>query len=188
MVRARWATRTGEWADRLNGLPKYVVSATLDEPKWGNSTVLKGDVVSEVAALKERLDGEIVVYASYQLGHTLLEHELVDELRVTVFPVVLGTGERLFCETSDKKAMRLLGSRIVGVGLVLYTYEPSGASSAGQLAGVARLAGRAGLDAAAELGQPRVAPLEGPPALDPPGGARRLPGGGVAAALHELAG
>jgi len=120
---ARWAARTGEWADRLNGLPKYVVSATLDEPKWGNSTVLKGDVVSEVAALKERLDGEIVVYASYQLGRTLLEHDLVDELRLTVFPVALGTGERLFGETSDKKAVRLLSTRIVGVGLVLYIYE-----------------------------------------------------------------
>ena len=119
----RWAARTGEWADRLNGLPKYVVSATLEEAKWGNSTVLKGDVVSEVAALKERLDGEILVYASYRLGRTLLEHDLVDELRLTVFPVALGTGERLFGETSDKKAMRLLGTRIVGAGLVLYTYE-----------------------------------------------------------------
>ena len=120
---ARWAARTGEWADRLNGLPKYVVSSTLEAAKWGNSTVLKGDVVSEVAALKERLDGEIVVYASYQLGRTLLEHDLVDELRVTVFPVALGTGERLFGETGDKKAMRLLGTRMVGAGLVLYTYE-----------------------------------------------------------------
>jgi len=120
---ARWASRSGEWADRLNGLPKYVVSATLDEPKWGNSTVLKGDVVTEVAALKERLDGEILVYASYQLGRTLLEHDLVDELRLTVFPVALGTGERLFGETSDKKGMRLLGARMVGEGLVLYTYE-----------------------------------------------------------------
>src|ERR1700727_3897023 len=113
---------SGKGADRLNGLPKYVVSATLDEPKWGNSTVLKGDVVREVSALKERVDGEILVYASYQLGRTLLEHDLVDELRLTVFPVALGTGERLFGETSDKKAMRLLGTRIVGAGLVLYTY------------------------------------------------------------------
>jgi dihydrofolate reductase len=120
----RWASRTGEWADRLNGLPKYVVSATLDEPRWGNSTVLRGDVVSEVSALKERLDGEILVYASYQLGRTLLEHDLVDELRLTVFPVALGAGERLFGETSDTKAMRLLGARMVGTGLVLYTYEP----------------------------------------------------------------
>jgi dihydrofolate reductase len=119
----RWASRSGEWADRLNGLPKYVVSATLDEPKWGNSTVLRGDVVSEVSALKERLEGEILVYASYQLGRTLLEHDLVDELRLTVFPVALGTGARLFGETTGKKAMRLLGTRMVGEGLVLYTYE-----------------------------------------------------------------
>jgi dihydrofolate reductase len=85
--------------------------------------VLKGDVVSEVSALKERLDGEIVVYASYQLGRTLLEHDLVDELRLTAFPVALGTGERLFGETVDKKPMRLLSTRMVGAGLVLYTYE-----------------------------------------------------------------
>ena len=120
---ARWAARAGEWADRLNGLPKYVVSATLDEPKWGNSTVLTGDVVREVAALKERVDGEIVVYASYQLGRTLLEHDLVDELRLTVFPVTLGAGQRLFGETGGKKPMRLVGTRNVGVGLVLLTYQ-----------------------------------------------------------------
>ena len=120
---ARWAARTGEWADRLNGLPKYVVSATLDEPKWGNSTVLKGDVVREVSALKERLDGEIVVYASYQLGRTLLEHDLVDELRLTVFPVALGVGQRLFGEAGDKKPMRLRRHRDVGAGLVLLTYQ-----------------------------------------------------------------
>ena len=86
----RWASRTGEWADRLNSLPKYVVSSTLQEPKWSNSTVLKGDVVSEVSKLRQELAGEIVVYASYQLGRTLIEHDLVDELRLFVFPVVLG--------------------------------------------------------------------------------------------------
>ena len=119
----RWASRGGEWADRLNGLPKYVVSATLDEARWGNGTVLKGDVVSEVSALKERLDGEIVVYASYQLGRTLLEHDLVDELRLFVFPVVVGAGERLFGETGGEKPFRLAGSRTVGDGLVYVTYE-----------------------------------------------------------------
>ena len=119
----RWASRGGEWADRLNGLPKYVVSATLDAARWGNSTVLKGDVVSEVSALKEGLDGEIVVYASYQLGRTLLEHDLLDELRLTAFPVALGTGERLFGETGNKKPMRLVGTRNVGAGLVLLSYE-----------------------------------------------------------------
>ena len=97
----RWTARTGEWADRLNGLPKYVVSATLDAPRWGNSTVLRGDVVSEVAKLKQELAGEILVYASYQLGRTLLEHDLVDELRLTVFPVALGAGERLL----DRKSV-----------------------------------------------------------------------------------
>jgi dihydrofolate reductase len=119
----RWTSRSGEWADRLNSLPKYVVSATLDEPKWGNSTVLRGDVVSEVAKLKQRLSGEIVVYASYQLGRTLMEHDLVDELRLTVFPVTLGSGERLFAETTDKKPMRLISTRIIGDGLAFLTYQ-----------------------------------------------------------------
>ena len=87
---ARWPSRTGEWADRLNSLPKYVVSSTLEEPRWTNSTVLKGDVVSEVSKLKQELDGDIVVYASYQLGRTLMEHDLVDELRLFVFPSCWG--------------------------------------------------------------------------------------------------
>jgi dihydrofolate reductase len=120
---ARWASRSGAWADRLNSLPKYVVSSTLLDPSWNNSTVLKGDVVDEVAKLKCELDGEIVVYASYQLGRTLIEHNLVDELRLTVFPVVLGTGERLFGETSEQKPMRLAGSRTIGDGLAFLTYE-----------------------------------------------------------------
>jgi len=120
---ARWASRGGAWADRLNGLPKYVVSSTIEEPAWGNSTVLTGDVASEVAKLKQTIDGEIVVYASYQLVRTLLEHDLVDEVRLTVFPVVLGEGRRLFGETSDQKPMRLRSTRTVGDGLVLLSYE-----------------------------------------------------------------
>jgi dihydrofolate reductase len=120
---ARWAARSGEWADRLNTVPKYVVSTTLEEPKWGNATVLAGDVASEVRKLKQRLAGDIVVYASYQLVRTLLDHDLVDEVRLTVFPVVLGEGERLFGETGGKKPMRLRGSRTVGAGLVLLTYD-----------------------------------------------------------------
>jgi dihydrofolate reductase len=119
----RWASRPGEWADRLNSLPKYVVSATLENPRWTNVTVLKGDVVDEVTRLKQELDGDIVVYASYQLGRTLIEHDLVDELRLFVFPVVLGAGERLFGETSAKKPIRLVGSRTVGDGLAFLTYE-----------------------------------------------------------------
>ena len=87
---ARWASRPGEWADRLNSLPKYVVSSTLEDPRWTNVTVLKGNVVDEVTRLKQELDGDIVVYASYQLGRALIEHDLVDELRLFVFPVVLG--------------------------------------------------------------------------------------------------
>ena len=118
----RWASRTGEWADRLNSLPKYVVSSTLQEPKWSNSTVLRGDVVSEVSKLKQELNGDIVVYASYQLGRTLIENDLVDELRLVVYPVVLGAGERLFGETSDKKPIRLVDTTTIGDGLAFVTY------------------------------------------------------------------
>jgi dihydrofolate reductase len=121
---ARWSSRPGEWADRLNSLPKYVVSSTLEDPDWNNSTVLKGDAVNEVSKLKRELDGDIVIYASYQLGRTLMEHDLVDELRLFVFPVVLGAGERLFGATSDKKPMRLVDTRTVGDGLAFLTYQP----------------------------------------------------------------
>jgi dihydrofolate reductase len=120
---ARWASRPGEWADQLNSLPKYVVSSTLENPRWTNVTVLKGNVVDEVTKLKQELDGDIVVYASYQLGRTLIEHDLVDELRLFVFPVLLGAGERLFGETSDRKPIRLVDSRTVGGGLAFLTYE-----------------------------------------------------------------
>jgi dihydrofolate reductase len=119
----RWLSRGGEWADKLNGMPKYVVSGTLDEPKWSNATVLKGDVVSAVSKLKEQVSGEILLYASYQLAHTLLEHDLVDEIRLIVFPVVVGGGERLFGETSDIKPMRLVQARTVGANLAMLSYE-----------------------------------------------------------------
>jgi dihydrofolate reductase len=120
----RWMSRSGEWAERLNSLPKYVVSSTLDDPKWTNVTVLKGDVVDEVSRLKQERDGDIVVYASYQLGRALIEHDLVDELRLVVFPVALGDGERLFGETSDTKPMRLVDIRTLGDGLAFLTYQP----------------------------------------------------------------
>jgi dihydrofolate reductase len=119
----RWLSRSGEWADRLNNMPKFVVSSTLEEAKWSNSTIIKGDVVSEVSKLKQEIAGEILVYASYQLIHTLIEHDLVDELRLVVFPVVLGSGERLFGATSDKKPMRLVDVTTIGEGLTLITYE-----------------------------------------------------------------
>jgi dihydrofolate reductase len=120
---ARWTSRPGDWADRLNSLPKYVVSATLSDPRWTNATVLTGNVVDEVSTLKKELDGEIVVYASYQLGRTLIEHDVVDELRLFVFPVVVGAGERLFGQTAGPKPFRLASSRAVGSGLVLLTYQ-----------------------------------------------------------------
>jgi dihydrofolate reductase len=124
----RWLSRSGEWADRLNSMPKYVVSSTLDEPRWSNSTsvrgtVLRGDVVSEVAKLKQELTGDIVVYASTTLVHTLMDHDLIDELRLTVYPVVLGSGAHLFGETSGKKPMRLVNARTLGQDLAYLTYE-----------------------------------------------------------------
>jgi len=104
-------------------MPKYVVSSTLDQPRWTNATVLKNDVVSEVSRLKRELDGEIVVFASTQLVRVLLEHDLVDEVRLMVYPVVLGDGERLFGETADKTPLRLLDTTTVGNGLAYLTYE-----------------------------------------------------------------
>ena len=120
---ARWPSRSGELADRLNSLPKYVVSSTLEDPTWNSSTVLKGDPVAEVSKLKHELDGELLVPASFQLLRTLMEHDLVDELRLKIFPVVLGAGERLFGETSDKKPMRLVDSQTLGGGVAILTYE-----------------------------------------------------------------
>ena len=122
---ARWPARTGPWADRLNALPKYVVSSTVEDPDWNNTTILNGDAVTEVSKLKQVLGGEIVVAASRQLVRTLMEHDLVDELRLMVYPFVLGAGERLFGETSDKKSMRLIDTQTVGDGLAFLTYEVS---------------------------------------------------------------
>jgi dihydrofolate reductase len=120
---SRWPARSGELADRLNTMPKYVVSSTLEDARWPNSTLLEGDVASEVARLKQQLDGEILVAASFHLVHTLLEHDLVDELRLKIFPVVLGAGERLFAATSHTKALRLVGSRIVDDSIAYVTFE-----------------------------------------------------------------
>jgi dihydrofolate reductase len=121
----RWAARPGEWADRLRSIPKYVVSSTIDDPgEWPNSIILKGNVVEEVATLKQNVDGDILVYASGPLVQTLMEHDLVDELRLMTHPFVLGTGERLFRETSDKKPLRLVDVRTIGNSLALLTYQP----------------------------------------------------------------
>ncbi len=120
-----WPSREGEFADKFNAMPKYVVSSTLENPEWNNSTVLAGDVVEEVTKLRQEQGGDIVVHGSARLVQTLLEHDLVDELRLMVFPVVLGTGKRVFGETSDKKRLRLVDSKVVGDGVTILIYEPA---------------------------------------------------------------
>jgi len=120
---ARWPSRTGPLADRLNGLPKYVVSSTLEAPKWNNSTVVKGDVLDEVSGLRHEFAGDIVIPASFRIVRTLVEHDLVDEMRLKVFPVVLGAGERLFGETSGEKPMRLVDVRTLDGDTTFLTYE-----------------------------------------------------------------
>jgi dihydrofolate reductase len=119
---ARWPSRSGEFADRFNEMPKYVVSATLKDPDWNNSTVLAGDVVQEVSKLKGELDGEIVVAGSIRLVRTLMKNRLVDELRLMIYPVVLGAGERLFGEMSDQRPVRLVETRTLD-DLAYLTYE-----------------------------------------------------------------
>ena len=118
-----WPSREGEFADKFNTMPKYVVSSTLKQGDWNNSTVLDGDVADEVSKLKSDTEGEIVVHGSVQLAQTLLEHDLIDELRLMVFPVVLGQGKRLFGETSNKKTLQLAESRTVGDGVVILIYR-----------------------------------------------------------------
>jgi dihydrofolate reductase len=122
---AAWPSREGEFADKFNKMPKYVVSSTLDQPQWNNSTVLKGDVAEEVAKLKQEQEGNIVVHGSARLVQALLDQDLVDEVRLMVFPVVLGAGKRLFGETSGKKPLRLTASKVVGDGVAILVYEPS---------------------------------------------------------------
>jgi dihydrofolate reductase len=120
-----WPSIPGEFGDKFNNMPKYVISSTLDQADWTNSTVLKGDVVKEVTKLKQKVEGDIVVHGSAQLVQTLLEHDLVDEMRLMVYPVVLGTGKRLFGETTDKKPMRLVDSKTLGDGITLLTFQPA---------------------------------------------------------------
>jgi dihydrofolate reductase len=120
-----WPSREGEFADRFNTMPKYVVSNTLHRAEWNNSTIVSGDVVEEVRKLREQPGGDIVVHGSAQLVQTLFENDLVDELRLMIFPVVLGSGKRLFGETTDKKTFRLMSSRAVGDGVVIQIYEPA---------------------------------------------------------------
>jgi dihydrofolate reductase len=120
-----WPSREGEFADKFNNMPKYVVSSTLEDPDWTNSTVVKGDLAQEVPRLREKHDGDIVVHGSARLVQELLERDLVDELRLMVYPVVLGRGKRLFDETSDKKDLRLVDSKLVGDGVAILVYRPA---------------------------------------------------------------
>jgi dihydrofolate reductase len=120
---AAWPHVPGEFGDLFNNMPKYVVSSTLKTADWKNSTILKGDVVKEVTALKQRLKGNIGVHGSARLAQTLLEHDLVDELVLMVYPVILGSGKRLFGETTDKKSFKLVDSRTVGDGVAILIYK-----------------------------------------------------------------
>jgi dihydrofolate reductase len=123
---AAWPSRDGEFADKFNNMPKYVVSSTLSDPEWTNTTVLEGDVVEEVRKLRQEPGGDVVVHGSVQLAQTLIDNDLVDELRLMVFPVVLGAGKRLFGETGDKKTLRLTDSKTVGEGVAILVYQQAG--------------------------------------------------------------
>jgi dihydrofolate reductase len=118
-----WPTREGEFADKFNTMPKYVVSSTLTDPEWTNTTVLRGDVREEAAKVREQHERDVVVHGSAQLVHALVESDLVDELRLMVFPVVLGRGKRVFGERSDKKKLRLADSKVVGDGVAILVYQ-----------------------------------------------------------------
>jgi dihydrofolate reductase len=120
---SRWPSRNGQLAERLNGLPKYVVSSSLEDPGWNNSIVLRGDPAAEVSELKQKLNGEIVVPASFQLVRMLLQRDLVDEMRLKIFPVVLGAGKRLFGETSDEVPMRLVDNQTIDGDVAYLTYQ-----------------------------------------------------------------
>jgi dihydrofolate reductase len=120
---AAWPTMQGEFADKFNSMPKYVISSTLEQPEWNNTTVLGGDLVDEVSKLRESVSGDVVVHGSARLVQGLLEHDLVDELRLMVYPVVLGSGKRLFGKTTDKTRVRLTDTQLVGDGIVIHTYE-----------------------------------------------------------------
>jgi dihydrofolate reductase len=118
-----WPSREGEFADKFNSMPKYVVSSTLSDPEWTNTTVLDGDVPEAVAHVRDEVDGDVIVHGSAQLVHALLENDLVDELRLMIFPVVLGSGKRVYGETSDMRTLRLADSKAVGDGVLLVVYQ-----------------------------------------------------------------
>jgi dihydrofolate reductase len=121
-----WPSRSGDpFSDKFNSMPKYVISQTLKKADWNNSTILKGDVVDEVSKLKEKVRGDILVSGSAKLVQTLIANDLVDQLNLMVFPVVLGSGKRLFSDTSDMKTLKLAESKTVGDGVLLLSYRPA---------------------------------------------------------------
>jgi dihydrofolate reductase len=114
------------FAEKMNSMPKYVVLTTLEEPlEWNNSTLIKGNVAEEVSKLKQQSGGEILINGSGELVHTLMEHDLIDEYRLMIFPVVLGSGKRLFKDGSDTTALKLLDTKTVGSGVLILTYQPA---------------------------------------------------------------
>jgi dihydrofolate reductase len=125
-----WPSREDAFADKLNSMPKYVIGANADPARWNNTTVLEGDPMQAAKRLRDEHTGDIVVHGSAQLAQALLEHDLVDELRLMVFPVLLGSGKRLFGETSDKKTLRLVDSKIVGDGIAILTYQRAAEAAA----------------------------------------------------------
>jgi dihydrofolate reductase len=126
-----WPERSGEFADKMNAMPKHVVSTTLRNPEWTNTTVISQDVVGSIRQLKQRKAGPVVVHGSRTLVHTLMEHDLIDEYRLMIFPVVLGSGRKLFPETPTKTMLRLVDTKPFSSGVVVHTYNPSGRVGAG---------------------------------------------------------
>ena len=121
---AAWPSRDGDYADKINGMPKYVVSSTLGSPAWNNTTVLGGDVASAVAELKGQPGGDILVHGSAELTYALMEHDLVDEWRLMIYPIVVGAGKRCFADPGQAVALELTESRAVGDGVAIMIYHP----------------------------------------------------------------
>jgi dihydrofolate reductase len=119
---AAWPSREGEFADKFNSMPKYVVSSTLKDPEWTNTTVLEGELAEEVAKVRDSHDGDVTVHGSVQLAQALIDKDLVDALHLMVFPVILGAGKQLFGETGDKKTLKLTESKTVGDGVSILVY------------------------------------------------------------------
>jgi dihydrofolate reductase len=120
-----WPARSGEFADKMNSMPKFVVSTTLQDLQWNNSALIRGEVAEEVAKLKQQPGGPILVAGSRTLVHTLMQHDLIDEYGLMIFPVVLGSGRRLFPETPDKTVLKLVDTQTFSSGVVVLTYHPS---------------------------------------------------------------